>query len=754
MDSTKIVEILLKFGTVQGQGIADADVEKQLATMPAIKRLAILKDAFIDLRKQATALKQELGKHTAGTAVYEKYERQLKNVNVLIKDMTKEMQTARMEVANLKDQLSKVGMIGAGMMGLSAAFFAPLISSANKYSSAIKNADSVSSRWVSSTREMETAQMRLGRVATTILNPAYEKLADTLSSMVGELEKNPKILEVAAMAMGGVGALGAAVAGITTAGKMLMSLQEMSAMSGAAGSMGRAGMTLGTVAIYAGVLTFGVEVGNLIGNAIAKKIDGESYKKQNVADALITLLKLYEIPIIGLAKIIDKMAGTDYAAQVVSLDLKRFSMVGTNLGASQYAPGGSASGVTSKELFAQQNVGMWESYQKQLTALETNTASQREGIMEQYGERMVQAEENYTSTRASMVQQFSIHAAQRDEDYQTSRLNSLANFAAQQHKAEQQYYLQRKQQAAQHGLEVRQMEKQHQAEMRKMERDSLKRQADFIADRDAVGLELEIAAHEEQRAEAENQYQLQLNQTNAQFAMQVKQAEQNFRLDQQQRQQEFVADQKQAEEKYKVQKEREAKEFEDKLKAFDAAHVKEMSLLEQEKQQELTMLQQTYEHMLKSLSDTLRDQIRALDASMLTDYAAFLAEKDKMTKDYLTFMGMDVKTYPVGNTGIVTGGGSGGGGGVLKRESGGRINAGLFQGHDGEFVMNADTVRQAEKRAGGMLTNASLQRVINGGSNVSITIQSPSGLSLTEVRKLVGTSKNDILRSIANALPA
>lgn len=761
MDSTKIVEILLKFGTVQGQGVADADVEKQLATMPAIKRLVVLKDMMINLRREAVGLQKEMVKHAVGTVTYERYEKQLKAVNIQLRNMTKEMRLARYEVGELKEQLSMVQMGGAVMAGLSAAFFAPLIMSANKYSSAIKDADNISSRWINSMREMETSQMRLGRVATTLLNPAYEKMADTLSSMVGELEKNPKILEVAAMAIGGVGALGTAIAGITTAGKMLLQLQQMSAMTGAAGAMGRAGITLGTVAIYASALIIGTEVGSLIGNAIARQVYGESYKKQNIGDAMMTAAKLFEIAVLTLLQGLQKLHLVSPNAVGNAKEVFEYynKQAGAGMGASEYSPGGSSSGLTGKDFFAQQNVAMWESYQKQLTALETDTAAQRENIIKQYGERMVQAEENYASNRANMVQQYSTQVAQRDEDYQTSRLNAVANFAAQQHKAEQQYYLQRKQQAQQHNLETRQMEQEHQAEMRKMERDSLKRQADFIADRDAVGLEMELAAHEEQRAEAENQYQMQMQQTNAQFAMQVRQAEQNFRMDQQQRQQEFLADQKQAAEKYKVQKEREAKEFENRLKTLDAAHVKEMTMLQNEKEQELQLLQTAYVRMLTSIKEAFIAQIRQMDASVLNDYGAWQAKMVQMSQDFRSFLG---GTSAGGrgiianvNTGTVTGGTSGSGGRtVTSRASGGRINAGLFQGHDGEFVMNADTVRQAEKRAGGMLTNASLRQVVNGGSNVSITIQSPSGLTLTEVRKIIGTSKGEIMRSIANALPA
>jgi hypothetical protein len=454
-----------------------------------------------------------------------------------LQNIERDAAAAKKRLNETRESIERLQQVGVRLAATGAAMLAPFLLSANKYVQSAQKSESTSSRWLDSTSRLEQAQIRLGRATTSILNPAMEKTADIAERIVSAVERNPQMLQgVLALGSGLVG-IGTLVSVTASIGKTIATLETLSMSGGVAGMAGKAGMALGQVTLLASSVIIGAEAGALIGNAIASKLYGPGYKQQSISDVIVTLVKLYSLPLVGINRLLNelfKKLGLDNSlfnktAETINTVLNQFQkfMDGMPLiGHGEVPP------PTPKE--SGKTID-WSSF-----------AKQGQSMLESIGQQILKLEQNN----------------------ETQRAQALANFAMQERNAEQNYYLQREQAAANHSLQMLQMEQQHQLEMRRMSRDHNERMDDLVAARDALGMVKEKRRYEEQRSDAEEAYRQQVAQQNAAFALQLKQMEQNYQLQR-----------KQALEQFQLQQREREKQYDQQLKALLEEQKKELNVI-------------------------------------------------------------------------------------------------------------------------------------------------------------------------------
>jgi hypothetical protein len=184
----------------------------------------------------------------------------------------KSLEDIQREINKTRESYERLNEASQLTAAAGAAVLAPLILSANKYTTAVGNAETTSRKWLASTKELSQNQVDLGRKATASLQP-YLELAVKLTD---EINKLPPSAIDAAVALGGalvlVGALGTLAAQI---GKLTTSIQLLSANQG-----------LKNAAVGVGAVGVGTFLGVKAVNQIGKATDDERLETFKFQDAL------------------------------------------------------------------------------------------------------------------------------------------------------------------------------------------------------------------------------------------------------------------------------------------------------------------------------------------------------------------------------------------------------------------------------------------------------------------------------------
>jgi hypothetical protein len=230
-------------------------------------------------------------------------EQSVKEVTAEIKAIEEAEKKATDQADKMRQKLEQMQQVSEKLQGISttitaigAAMAGPFVAAANSYIQKAGEGDEVSKKWLESTKRLEDAQMRIGKVSAEAILPTLEKVATIAEKAAAFAEKHPGIIEAAlkvGTAAATVGAIGiavgqgiklvadvkmlAATAQQLLAGKMMLAAsdKQLAAARGGIGG-GGVGKALGVAGAVVGGVAAGVSVADMVkGEGYSKSVAGK-----------------------------------------------------------------------------------------------------------------------------------------------------------------------------------------------------------------------------------------------------------------------------------------------------------------------------------------------------------------------------------------------------------------------------------------------------------------------------------------------
>ena len=165
-------------------------------------------------------------------------------------------------------------------------------------------------------------------------------------------------------------------------------------------------------------------------------------------------------------------------------------------------------------------------YAKQLSAVGDKVKATTE-----YHGKLAQASKTYNAAEFDRKMQL----AQLEADITQKRIAAAQSLSSDLSRMDSQYYANRLAAAESFGLESARAEEDHQRQMRQMQQSHDKRVRKLVDSRDALGLEDEIDAFEDERSQAEEEYAVMQSRRNQDYANQMRDMERAFQAQRQER---------------------------------------------------------------------------------------------------------------------------------------------------------------------------------------------------------------------------
>jgi hypothetical protein len=329
--------------------------------------------------------------------------------------------------------------------------------------------------------------------------------------------------------------------------------------------------------------------------------------------------------------------------------------VGQFTGAVQKA--GEASKTAGKEIdFSSQEISAYASYARQ--------------------EQVVNRERTIQLSR--MTRDFNRQMVFEEEDFGRQRGRALRDFQRQESFSEQDYYRQRTIQARDFNIEIQRSEADHQRSMKRAKEDFDFSMWDVLRSGDAMAYMRATRQYNLSRDRAEEDYQIQQSRRSEDYARQLADSEREFQIQRSRRLQEFNIRIKDENQDYTIRRAREKEQFQIQLKDEQVSHDEQSRARRQ------------------ALYDQLRDMRGGLEQERIL--------RQQFSAAMLEDLRAAVSAGASGTNLYARGG----------RASGGYVSSGLWQLHDNEFVLNADTTRAAENMAKGRLDQNNVLAALAG----------------------------------------
>ena len=148
-----------------------------------------------------------------------------------------------------------------------------------------------------------------------------------------------------------------------------------------------------------------------------------------------------------------------------------------------------------------------------------------------YQDRLASASEKYHADELANK----IRIAELERDITQQRIAAAQSLSSDLSRMDSQYYANRLAAAESFGLESARAEEDHQRQMRQMQQSHDKRVRKLVDSRDALGLEDEIDAFEDERSQAEEEYAVMQSRRNQDYANQMRDMERAFQAQRQER---------------------------------------------------------------------------------------------------------------------------------------------------------------------------------------------------------------------------
>jgi len=658
---------------------------------------------------------------------------QAKEAEALVNEQEK--QAARLAKQQQNLLLQGVGgfaliRLGSGLERAGRQILAPMM----EWQKAVGQNTAYTTEWAESMRSIQGSTIRIGGAMENTMLPSLREMAKIANQAAKFLEDNPWAASLLAKvgiagiaggaALRGIGEivtllsilkvsglLGAIGGGAVAAGgKVALGTAATAAVGGAEGAAGLGvgaaegaavgGLSITPAGIAIAFLAAAPAIGLVIGNVVNKAIGQKPAGVRDVAISGIEFILLAELEFTRTVKAIGELLGT-LGKPLVFLS-KRFTefvvvsdkLYKTILG----LPGGLFGGggaVPPTQVKGSANeieiVQDFMAYKKQEKLAEQQTEEQRLGIIQKFGEAMVAAEQ----TRDKRIDE--IHKSFAEQQTQ-----QLMTEEKQDNQAEQTYYRERANIIRDGDIEIQRIEEDLQETLLKLKREHNDKMADLEGERDAFGIVKEQRDYRRQREDDIRGANIEIGRRRQDLAIRLSDLAANFKAEQQQREQQHAeqlaiqatqeAEQvKQAQDTYNEQKLQAIKQRNDALKALADGAKKEAELRRQALIDQINLL---------------NDAITGETAIRRQGYANALADAENFFAQLRQ---------------VASGNQVGAGMSKPSSASGGYVYAGLWNLHNGEYVMNSSVTALAERAAGGQLSSSSLANALVGGrGNITV----------------------------------
>ncbi len=661
------------------------------------------------------------------------------------------------------EKMQKIGStltdIGVTMQGMGVGIIGLMIAGSQSYLRSMGMVEEQSAKWLYNSERIENVQIRIGRQLTEAINPGFEFAASSLEKIADIAEQNPWIAKAAAIGGAGLTGLGT-LTGLAGAGMNISAgLQQMSNVGGAVGTLAKTTMAVSSVAILAGSVVLGAEVGVSLGNALNKMIQGDNYKEQNLGDALMTAQKLYQLPAMAGALALKEtgVISPETASKFASAVDRWNSWLGNLFGAT----GSKSTSEGSYEPEALIKSGVVESFRaftQQMSSAEESYEMQRRNVIDQYGQQRVQAEQQYQIQMSRAVRNFQTQQSYASQDFSISSSRAIRDFQISEARQEQAYYAQRSSLAASFHESIRRSEEDHQKQMMRDREDLSIELDDLNARRDAAGMRRAIRDAEIKRRRAEEDYDSESSRKSQDYARQIRELERNFRDQRALRVEDFMRRQADQREDFARRRERELANFQIQMADAAADHEARQKLLQENQDQTLKQLKEGYDMQIKMMREAFIDRIRALDPIILGDYNEYQRYLAGMSTQFRAWMSSQASFLPSTSTslrptpsigsaptpirsGTTTSVKSGKGDSLGNRQFGGYAwsqgQYELAESGKREFVMDHDLTRLAEDKTGGSLTKSKIAGLLSKDS------RSSQGISVSQSFEFHGSFSDE-----------
>ena len=608
-----------------------------------------------------------------------------------LRQQEQQLRRNRMEIRELSQVFSLIGIAGA-------ALYAPAIAASQKYIATYAQTELASRKWLAAQKSIEDSTVKIGRVVTEDLLPAYEALAKTAERFAAWAEKNPEAMKTAVNIAGGLVLKGTAGSVFMTVARGVVDLQLVAAtlMNAAAtkqitaatmmdkGAMGdvallEGGSALGGMGMAA---TVGVSAIAIVGGLAISWFVSEG------VDMLMTKLGINQ-KITGIIET-NQAAGQRMYPGIIADPTLRANQIAINNGTSAVkdftgalvtgrnnlmygTPGNNAAltgggGVSVPTKNWTQSDALLSSYIDYQTSMKAAQAS--------YEANSLQMQNDYNAASSDLYSKYKTNDARAEADYYQARLDAAATY----------------------GTEVLRAEQDHQISMRRLYEDHASTMQDLTASRDGLGMIREMRKYEKERNRAEEDYNIAASRRNQDYGRQM-------------------SDMAAA---YKKQRDQRLEDYELAAKDLADQNKKKQAALAESLKTENDIIEKAFGARQAALGIIITDAGTAALA-MITAYRSQLNAFLKAT--YASMMGGN---YYGSKNNI--------------RDSGGYMYPGMYQNASGanEWALDPRTTKYAESIVGGRLTQQNLIAAMmsgrGGGGGNSRTFndqrtQNVSGLS-------------------------
>jgi len=632
-----------------------------------------------------------------------------------------------------------IGGFSATGLALGTGLVGGIFAGANKYVSSAKVANEITLEWKKSQDSLNKSGERVGAVLAREALPLLRQAARLASEAAGFVESHPEIVRAALNAgliTAGIGAIGVAVSKgiklyadaiyLTTVGTQLTAAKLMDTAADkqllAAGYTSR-GIGLGKAAQ-------GAQTGGEIAQDLRKNLLGTGGMAA-VVGQVVVLLGSFAAGLVVADKAFDALEGRDYkfadyvtqVKQGIAIDAKRIADffangdysfkagqqgLDPNTGNEVFRKVATALGLLKNESDEAANSldnlshSISESAERDaiVKAYQDYKEADKELVRNHYRERDKIIQDALAAERASNSK-FASDVTRVRTNLSSALGKAYADFQRNEEKAQQDYAEQRSQIIRDSGEEIRNIETTLQEDLRKLKQDSLDKERELTANRDALGLAKQRESYNQEHDERIREANQEIAQRRRDLAVKLNDLQASFVREREQRYAEYQA--RSAELRANAEAE---------IKQLQEQHAEELRNIRQQRIDRIKELNAQLQDEQKRRREALIATIRDLDAALLGEerlreqyYAATLRELDAFLNAY--------KTKASSLTGAVLG----------NRALGGYVNDGLYKLHQGEFVLNPATTRLLESMIGTQLTQGNVAGNVNNNRSISLTDQ-------------------------------
>jgi hypothetical protein len=725
------------------------DIDKEIIKIEAdAKRFGVsLSKTFQDLKKEGysaeTAFKRLHTEYEQGKKASASYLIEQKKIKAQADANKQALSALTRQIGDLNRQSSissrvsgSLNNIGNLALGTGTAGALGLFAEARRHAAEVGTLTAATERFNKQLDRIGNARGRIDQVIVTQLEPILDKAGDVAEKVANVVEKNPQLVDLAIKGSAlliGVGALTKLAAsgfkvyadvtyfaaqslGVKAATMQLVASENQliaagigSKGKGIGGLLGGAGGTgalagAGSIAVtalaVAATVLAGVGIGTLIYDQIAKRTGGTRANQIATGGAFLAgeqfgnVAQLFgmspeeaERKTIVFAGLIGKLTGA----------LDENSPLWVKAAALARQAGGDLKAATADLTDAQLSAAKaFEQYKN--TELETERQYQKDrlAIIDDSND---QAKQSYLDLQKSISD---INKRAKDQAGKiTSSYNEDVSRAAQENTKARANIIK------DGNDQLEQLERDRLESLRKLELEHTDREADLIANRDALGLVLEQRNYEKEQAEINRQAGEESKQARQETQQRLAEQAQSYAEQRKQRYEQYKQDIKDNEERRKEE-----------IKKQQEQYAEELRQIEENKRKRLQELALQYREEQKRNREAFIARIRDLDASLLGEQVK--------RREYYQKMLVDLQKWLQDSRNVINGSSAslGTGSGTVGRAGGGYVNNQLVQTHGVEYVTNPGTTRALEQLIGGKITQQRLLQAVSRGTQNVVNDQS------------------------------